>query len=470
MKAAIFLTLGLLSVACRERTPSNVKEMSAADQEALTTLFSQHCIGCHGNYADGAGRVSLAKIAGNIINIKRKVADSLMPPSGMPSDKRQKMLGFLAEIETNPPGPLPLSKIKLPPGFKIEVWAEVPSPRSLTLGMRGEDDGWVFSGMGGFSSPGSSAFSMYFTDKGAKRPDPNPVTIFVNRENPNGIAVDKETGTLYLAERHQIVSRPDFLRQGNVANEVKITSDFPEQDNHFWKYLTVGPDRKLYVSVGAPCNVCDPDSSASTRGKFARIFRVDLDGRNKTEVAKGVRNSIGFDFHPVTGEMWFTDNGRDRLGDDTPRDELNRLTHVGEHFGFPYCHENGIVDPDFGNAAGCSSSQFTKPAIPLGPHVAALGMRFYTGEQFPEEYRNQIFIAEHGSWNRSHRSGYRVSLVRLDATGKKALSYEPFAEGWLDDDDTYWGRPVDVLVLPDGSLLVSDDYANVIYRIYYTGT
>jgi glucose/arabinose dehydrogenase len=228
---------------------------------------------------------------------------------------------------------------------------------------------------------------------------------------------------------------------------------------HAWKFIAFGPDGKLYVPVGVPCNVCVEDTA------YGIIARMNPDGSELETFASGVRNTVGFDWHPKTGELWFTDNGRDWMGDDQPPDELNHAPESGLHFGFPYCHGGTIPDPDFGRRRACD--EFTPPAINLGPHVAALGMRFYTGAMFPETYTNQIFIAEHGSWNRTVPIGYRVSLVRLDESGQ-AVSYEPFVEGWLRAGGA-WGRPVDVLVMPDGALLVSDDLAGAIYRISYQG-
>ena len=218
-----------------------------------------------------------------------------------------------------------------------------------------------------------------------------------------------------------------------------------------------GPDRRLYVAIGSPCNICQAE-----RDKYGVILRLDAQGKPKV-FARGVRNSVGFDWHPATKELWFTDNGRDFLGNDTPPDELDRAPKAGLHFGFPYCHAGELPDPLFGRVADCM--RFTAPALKLGPHVAALGMRFYDGKQFPPDYANRIFIAEHGSWNRKPPLGYRVMMVTLE--DGKPVSYEPFAQGWLHGGSA-WGRPVDVEVAPDGSLLVSDDTANVIYRITYS--
>jgi glucose/arabinose dehydrogenase len=233
---------------------------------------------------------------------------------------------------------------------------------------------------------------------------------------------------------------------------------------HGWKFIAFGPDGKLYVPVGGPCNVCDRTDEDP---RYASITRMNPDGSDLEVFASGIRNSVGFDWHPATNELWFTSNGRDGLGDETPPDVLNRADRQGLHFGFPYCHGGNLPDPQFGEERPCAN--FSRPALGLGPHVAALGMRFYTGDMFPERYRNQIFIAEHGSWNRSPaagHTGYRLMVVRLN--GNRAVDYEVFAEGWLRDDNTAWGRPVDVLVMPDGALLLADDRAGVIYRISYS--
>jgi glucose/arabinose dehydrogenase len=247
-----------------------------------------------------------------------------------------------------------------------------------------------------------------------------------------------------------------------------VTDDLPSDRPHGWKYIAFGPDGLLYVPVGAPCNICErPDP-------YAAILRMKPDGSGREVFARGVRNTVGFDWQPGTGVLWFTDNGRDALGDDRPHDELNRAPAPGLHFGYPYCHEGSIPDPEFG--AGRSCADFVPPAQKLGPHVAALGLAFYTGTMFPPEYRGQLFVAQHGSWNRSaevSHTGYRVMLVRIE--GDQVVGYEPFIEGWLGTAPgaavarQAWGRPVDVLQLPDGSLLISDDRAEVIYRVVYRG-
>jgi glucose/arabinose dehydrogenase len=236
-----------------------------------------------------------------------------------------------------------------------------------------------------------------------------------------------------------------------------VTDAYPGDAHHGWKFIRFGPDVQLYVPVGAPCNVCDPENPI-----YSTITRLSPQGGKPEIFASGIRNTVGFDWHPRTRELWLTENGRDWMGDDRPPDELNRAPRPGLHFGFPYCHGKGIADPEFGKKRACS--ELVPPVIELAPHVAAIGMRFYDGKMFPAPYRGQIFIAEHGSWNRSQPLGYRVMLVRLE--GNRAVSYETFAEGWLRGGDA-WGRPVDVEVLPDGSLLVSDDAAGAIYRITY---
>ena len=237
-----------------------------------------------------------------------------------------------------------------------------------------------------------------------------------------------------------------------------VTDRYPRDRHHGWKFIAFGPDGWLYVPVGAPCNVCMPPGPL-----HETITRMKPDGSAIEVFARGVRNSVGFDWRPGSHDLWFTDNGRDWMGDDRPPDELNHAPKPGLHFGFPHCHGRALADPQFGRDKSCAD--FTPPAAELGPHVAALGMRFYTGAMFPPEYRGRIFIAEHGSWNRSTPIGYRVTTVRLE--GDRVVGYEPFATGWLADNGHVAGRPVDVLVMPDGALLVSDDHAGAIYRITY---
>jgi len=275
-----------------------------------------------------------------------------------------------------------------------------------------------------------------------------------NLNMPNGVVYHQ--GNLYVAEVHRIIKFENI--DSNYSKSPKaqfIYTGLPTESHHGWRYLNLGPDNKLYISIGAPCNICDePD--------YARIARLNLDGSGFEVVAHGVRNSVGFTWHPVSGQLWFTDNGRDWMGDDSPPDELNRVTKNGLHFGFPYCHGGVFLDPKFGKGKSCAD--FVAPVQKLGAHVASLGVTIYSGSMFPRSYYGQVFIAEHGSWNRTKKSGYRLSLVRLK--NNRAVSYESFASGWLQGQSS-WGRPTDIKELPDGSLLVSDDQANAIYRIAY---
>jgi glucose/arabinose dehydrogenase len=344
---------------------------------------------------------------------------------------------------------LPIQQIKLPKGFLITVYAtDVKGARSLALGTHGT----VF-----VSTRGEGNVYAVLDTNRDDRAD-RIVTIASGLNSPNGIAF--RHGSLYVAEINRVLRFDNVeSRLDDPPKPVVVSENFPSDRSHGWKFIAFGPDDKLYVPVGAPCNVCKRDDE-----RYASITRMNPDGSGYEVFAHGVRNTVGFDWHPDTKELWFTDNGRDMMGDDVPPDELNRATTKGMHFGFPYCHGGTIADPEFGSERPCS--EFTPPVQNLGPHVAALGMRFYTGTMFPQQYRHHIFIAEHGSWNRSIPIGYRLTLVRL--AGNRATSYEVFAEGWLRDGKA-WGRPVDVLVMPDGALLVSDDRADVVYRISYVG-
>ncbi|TMG94492.1 MAG: sorbosone dehydrogenase family protein [Betaproteobacteria bacterium] len=343
-----------------------------------------------------------------------------------------------------------LDQIKLPPGFSIELVARVPSARAMTWG----DRGTLFVG-----SSAGNVYALTFAAPNAGG-QASVHTIASGLRDPGGVAF--HNGALFVSAVSRVLRFDDIEHRVQSPPEpVVVTDKLPSDGHHGRKFIAFGPDGKLYVNVGAPCNICEPDPE-----RYAHIERMNADGSGRETVARGVRNSVGFDWDPRTKELWFTDNGRDMLGDDVPPDELNHVTKVPQHFGYPYCHGGDISDPEFGKQHPCS--EFVPPARKLGPHVASLGMRFYTGTQFPTAFRNQIFIAEHGSWNRSQKIGYRVTLVRLDAAGK-AVAYEPFAEGWL-QGDRVWGRPADVSVAPDGSLLVSDDLAGAIYRIRYRGT
>jgi glucose/arabinose dehydrogenase len=342
---------------------------------------------------------------------------------------------------------VPVGEIRLPPGFRIAPYAEVPNARSMALGEKGTlfvgtRKGEVYAVL-----PGDTAEGIH-----------RVVTIARKLHSPNGVAY--LGGALYVAEIGRIL-RLDGIesRLSSPPSPVVVNDSFPKDEHHGWKFIRFGPDGMLYVPVGAPCNVCEPGDP-----RYAAILRMQPDGKGLEVFASGVRNTVGFDWNPKTGELWFTDNGRDWMGDDLPPDELNRAPRKGLHFGFPYLHGNNIPDPEFG--ARGKSIGFTPPEWELPAHVASLGMRFYTGRMFPPGYRGHIFIAEHGSWNRSKPIGYRVSLVRLE--GNRAAGHEVFADGWLQDGRA-WGRPVDVQGMPDGSLLVSDDKAGMIYRISYVG-
>lgn len=344
---------------------------------------------------------------------------------------------------------LPLEKIKLPAGFKIDVFAEVDNARSMVM----SPSGILYIG----NRNGDKVYAVKDTDGDFKAD--KKWTIASGLNMPNGVAF--KDGDLYVAEVSRILKYSGI--ESKLANPPApeiINDKYPTETHHGWKYIAFGPDGKLYVPVGAPCNICESKDEV-----YASITRINPDGSGREIFASGVRNTVGFAWHPVTKELWFTDNGRDWMGDDIPPCELNRAPKSGLHFGYPYCHGGTIKDPEFGSKRPCGD--FVIPAQNLGPHTAPLGIKFYTGNMFPAMYKNQAFIAEHGSWNRDKKIGYRVSLVKVE-NNTKAISYETFASGWLDDEtQKVWGRPVDVLVLNDGSMLVSDDQADVVYRISY---
>ena len=346
---------------------------------------------------------------------------------------------------------LRLDRIELPAGFSIDVFASgIDLARSLAQGPAGT----VFVGTGGLRQS-DAVYAVVDEDGDGTADRQYEIASGLNR--PNGVAF--HGGDLYVAEIDRIVRLDGIENRLDAPPEpVVVTDDLPDRRHHGWKFIRFGPDGKLYVPVGAPCNICDEGDP------FAAILRLADDGTHEV-VARGVRNTVGFDWHPESGHLWFTDNGRDMMGDDVPPDELNVLTRDGQHFGYPYCHGQDIPDPEFGDVKPCA--ELVPPALDLGPHVGAIGMRFYRGDAFPERYRGQIFIAEHGSWNRSRKIGYRVMAVHVDASGR-ATEYEPFATGWLQGEES-WGRPVDVMERADGSLLVSDDMRGVIYRIVYDG-
>ncbi|MFT3980542.1 MAG: sorbosone dehydrogenase family protein [Ferruginibacter sp.] len=342
-----------------------------------------------------------------------------------------------------------LDKIKLPAGFSISVYAEIPNARSMTL----SPSGVLYVG----NRSGDKVYAVTDDNK-----DGNADKVYVlakGLDTPNGVAF--KDGDLYIATIAEILKLPKI--ESSLASPpapVTVYDKFPTDKHHGWKFIAFGPDGKLYVPVGAPCNICEKKDPV-----YSSITRLNADGSGFEIFAHGIRNSVGFAWHPVTRQLWFTDNGRDMMGDDMPGDELNTAPAANMHFGFPYCHQGNTLDPEYGKGKKCED--YTAPVQVLGAHVAALGMRFYEGNMFPKEYAQQVFIAEHGSWNRSEPVGYKVSLVKLDTTGK-SLGRTDFATGWLQPDGKVLGRPVDVQIMPDGSMLVSDDYSGVIYKISYT--
>ena len=342
---------------------------------------------------------------------------------------------------------LPLELIQLPPGFSIQIFATgVPNARAMALG----DHNTLFVG----SRSAGNVYALIDLDQDMR--SDRLYIVAKGLHAPSGVAFYDDALYVSAVDRILRYDNIESLLEG-PPTPITVTSALPKERHHGSKFIDFGPDGMLYVPVGAPCNVClrsDP---------YAGILRMNPDGSAMEVFARGIRNSVGFAWHPDTKELWFTDNGRDNLGDNIPPGELNRAYRGGLHFGFPHCHGVEIRDPRYGKGVDCSN--FEPPVQSLGPHVAPLGMAFYDGEMFPEEYVNQVFIAEHGSWNRSKKIGYRVSLVRLNEAGE-AISYQPFAEGWLQGQRA-WGRPADVLVARDGSLLVSDDTGNAIYRITY---
>jgi glucose/arabinose dehydrogenase len=345
---------------------------------------------------------------------------------------------------------LPLNTLKLPKGFSISVFAEVEDARSLAV----SPSGTLFVG----NRSEDKVYAVKDTDGDGKADKKWVIASGLNM--PNGVAF--RNGDLYVAEVNRIHKFSGIESKLASPGASTIVYDkFPTEKHHGWKYIAFGPDGKLYVPVGAPCNICESKDPI-----YASITRMNADGTGLEVFANGVRNTVGFTWHPDTKNIWFTDNGRDNMGDDVPSCELNTAPKAGLHFGYPYCHSGTIKDPEFGDKRPCSN--FVKPEQNLGPHVAPLGLKFYSGTMFPSSYKNQLIVAEHGSWNRSKKSGHQVVLVKME--NGKAISNTPFISGWLDDaSQKVWGRPVDVLVLADGSVLISDDQAGVVYRVTYKG-
>jgi len=346
-----------------------------------------------------------------------------------------------------------LDKLKLPKGFSIDVWAaEVPNARSMAV----SESGIVFVG----NRQENNVYAL--VDENGDGKADSKYVLANDLRMPNGVAI--KDGDLYVAEVSRILRFKDIENNLTKPSYEVVYDGYPDEAHHGWKFIAFGPDGMLYIPVGAPCNICVSEDPI-----FASITRLDVSkaGAKPEIYAHGVRNSVGMTWHPETKELWFTDNGRDMLGDDTPDCELNKATSIGQHFGYPYWHAGSIKDPEVGSE-GKEASFYTAPEAKLGAHTAPLGLRFYTGEKFPASYKNQLFIAKHGSWNRSQKSGYEVILARLDAAGKVSAQ-EVMVSGWLDQaTQEAWGRPVDVQQLADGSLLISDDVANCIYRLSYT--
>lgn len=341
-----------------------------------------------------------------------------------------------------------LEKIKLPKGFSITLFAEnVANARTMALGK----NGIVYVG----TRREGKVYALQDLDSDGKAEKHYLIASGLNM--PNGVAY--KNGDLYVAELDRIIRFKNIDQQLNKPPKpTVIYKQFPEIIRHGWKYLRFGPDNKLYTAVGAPCNICLPDNPI-----FTSLVRLNSDGSDLEILASGIRNTVGFDWHPKTNSLYFTENGRDLLGDDIPPDELNKWTKKGQSFGYPYCHGGDIPDPEFEKGKDCAD--YTPPVWKFKAHMAPLGIRFYRGQQFPKSYHNQLFVAQHGSWNRSTPHGYRVALLTFK--WGKVVSEQVFAEGWLGKDGKAIGRPVDILELADGSILVSDDLAGVIYRISY---
>ena len=386
--------------------------------------------------------------------------DAAKPAAAPPAPKTE-----TAKPASPPP---PVEKLTLPPGFSVSVFAHpVPNARSLVRSPKGT----IFVG----SRAAKKVYAVIDADNDGKAE--KVITVASGLNSPNGVAVHE--GALFVGEKTRVI-RFDGIEDKleNAPTPVVVSEGHPDGQQHGHKHMRFGPDGWLYFGVGAPCNVCDHEKAEP---RFASIMRMTPDGKTLELFASGVRNTVGFDWHPQTKELWFTDNGRDFLTEgfnDRPADELNHAPKSGMHFGYPFCHQGDIVNPDKEQHLGRrdtivaapadACSKYTAPAVKLGPHVAALGMKFYTGDMFPAEYRGAIVIAEHGSWNRepgARHTGHRLTIARPEAEGDRR--YQPFIEGFLGENNRAWGRPVDVLVMPDGALLVSDDHAGAIYRITY---
>jgi glucose/arabinose dehydrogenase len=446
----------------------------AAPAQSAEQLYQANCAACHGTKLEGAVGPTLGQHAWihgaptkvNLIKvISNGVPEKNMPAWSPALNKEQ--IALLADyiaanankkLAAAPAAAAPavakpaatslLDGFKLPKGFHISVYADgAATARSMVV----SDSGIVYVGS-------RKAGKVYALVPRADKQSAEVVTIAEGLENPIGVTL--LNGALYVGEIGRVIRFDNIdKRYAQKPSYEVVKVSLPNDKWHGEKVIKASPDGKLYIPVGAPCNICDTDDT-----KSAKIYRMNADGSQLEEVARGVRNTVGFDFHPATKQLWFTDNGRDEMGDNTPSCELNVLTKFGQHFGFPYCHGGVVPDPQFGKGRTCE--EFVEPVAKLGPHVAPLGMGFYTGKQFPEAYRNNIFVAEHGSWNRSTKIGYSVRFITL--YGNKLVSDTAFIDGFLRGDEVV-GRPVDVVTQADGSLLVSDDYAGRIFRVTYDG-
>lgn len=349
---------------------------------------------------------------------------------------------------------LPLEKLSLPEGFSVSVFAsDVTNARQMALG----DKGTVFVGSR------SAGVVHALTDKNNDGKADKMYTIASGLNMPSGLTF--KDGDLYVAEVHQVLKFSDIENKLETPPKpVVAVPDLPTERHHGWKYIDFGPDGWLYVPIGTPCNVCVTQGGEKfDDARFDSILRFNLQTGKQEWVARGVRNSVGFDWHPETQDLWFSDNGRDWMGDDIPPCEINHVSEHGQHFGYPWVHGGLHLDPDYGK--GKKIADYRKPAQALPAHVAPLGIHFYTGKMFPSAFQGKLLVAEHGSWNRSKKVGYKVTMLTLK--GNEVVAYEPFIEGWLNQDESVWGRPVAFLNMPDGSILLSDDFANVVYRITY---
>lgn len=496
------LRLRLAALLCLSALAPLAAQAAVTAMTSGEKLYQAHCASCHGVKLEGATGPSLidqvwlhgAPTKANLITVISKgMADKGMPPwsptlnatqiaqladyvaqsarSGGKSAAAAASTGASAPAVAAAPAAAPaatapaakaagavaadktaaiLSGMKLPKGFRIAVYADkVETARSMTV----SDSGVVYVG----SRKAGKVYALVDADKDGVAE--KVITVAEGLHNPIGVTL--LNGALYVAEISRIIrfDNIDATYAAKPAFKV-VKDDLPKETWHGEKFIKAGPDGKIYVPIGAPCNTCNKEDQP-----YSKLWRMNADGSQFEEYARGIRNTVGFAWHPVSKELWFTDNGPDMMGDNSPSCELNVAPKAGLHFGFPYCHGGVLPDPEFGKLQACE--QFVAPVAKLGPHVAPLGLGFYTGTQFPAQYRNNLFIAEHGSWNRENKIGYKVSLVTL--YNSKVVSTTTFIDGFLRDGDEVVGRPVDIAVLADGSMLVSDDHGGRIYRVTYVG-